>query len=252
MKWATLLIPILLACITPSLKTDATELSNVVHFKVTYRVFAVEGARVEGYWKNPKTQKPFKRFPDVQEYLADKGRTVTFMMNGGIFEPGLAPSGLYIENAKVLNPINLKTGEGNFYLKPNGVFYITPKGKAGILESAVYVKSKVTARLAIQSGPLLLQNGKIHPVFKKDSVHRRHRNGVGINEKGEVVFAISERGQNVFPTLYEFSKLFQHLNCKNALFLDGDLSTMIVNPKGKIPYRNDFASIIVISTPMAQ
>ncbi|MEP6949814.1 MAG: hypothetical protein ABI863_11090 [Ginsengibacter sp.] len=36
-----------------------------------------------------------------------------------------SPQGLFIEKQKVLSPLDTSSGNGNFYLKPNGVFYIT-------------------------------------------------------------------------------------------------------------------------------
>ncbi len=96
---------------------------------------------------------------------------------------------------------------------------------------------------------MLIQNGKIHPKFNSDSKNHKHRNGVGIDKDGKVIFAITETGdkQNKFPSLYEFSKLFQSLNCDNALFLDGDLSMMVVNPEGKIKDGNPLGAIIAIT-----
>lgn len=38
-----------------------------------------------------------------------------------------SPQGLYIENSKILSPLDTTNAEGNFYLKPNGVFLLLTK-----------------------------------------------------------------------------------------------------------------------------
>jgi uncharacterized protein YigE (DUF2233 family) len=48
-----------------------------------------------------------------------------FAMNGGMYKPDNSPQGLYIENREVAASLDTTTGNGNFYLKPNGIFYIT-------------------------------------------------------------------------------------------------------------------------------
>jgi len=53
-------------------------------------------------------------------------------MNGGMYEADLSPLGLYIENGKTLRQPNTANAAGNFYLKPNGVFYVNGQ-EAGIL-----------------------------------------------------------------------------------------------------------------------
>lgn len=38
--------------------------------------------------------------------------------------------GLYIENGVLQLPVDTTSGPGNFYLKPNGIFYITQDNRA--------------------------------------------------------------------------------------------------------------------------
>ena len=45
---------------------------------------------------------------------------------------------------------------------------------------------------ATQSGPMLVINDRIHPVFVKDSKHYNIRNGVGVLPNGELLFAMSK------------------------------------------------------------
>ena len=45
-------------------------------------------------------------------------------MNGGIYDESYAPLGLYIENGQQKVALNLASGEGNFFIRPGGVFYV--------------------------------------------------------------------------------------------------------------------------------
>jgi uncharacterized protein YigE (DUF2233 family) len=45
-------------------------------------------------------------------------------MNAGMYEEDLSPVGLYVEDGQTLTPANRRAGAGNFYVKPNGIFYV--------------------------------------------------------------------------------------------------------------------------------
>lgn len=165
---------------------------------------------------------PFKSFDNLEHWLRSHGHKLTFAMNAGMYERDFSPVGLFVENTKELNPLNLKQADGNFYMRPNGVFAITREG-ARIVESSTYPSIQKSTLLATQSGPLLLINGHIHPAFKLDSQSLLFRNGVGIISPHEVIFAISESPVN----FYEFAQLFRdELRCEDALFLDGTISSL--------------------------
>ncbi len=51
---------------------------------------------------------------------------------------------------------------------------------------------------------------------------------MGVDDKGRLIFAITDKGEMV--NFWDFAGLFLKLGCKNALFLDGDISQMSVNP----------------------
>lgn len=206
--------------------------------------YEAKPAGIDLFWQGPDG-KPFGQFSKLQQHLHAEGRRVAFIMNAGIFEDGGVPSGLCVIDGKVLHPLNLSPGAGNFFLKPNGVFYIDARG-AHVVTSEEYAKLAPRARLAIQSGPLLLRDGKIHPAFRADSKHYLHRNGVGVRPDGTVVFAITEFGQPRYANLHEFAEFFRSQGCPNALFLDGDISRMFVNP-GDIPPSNYFGAIFAIA-----
>ncbi len=175
--------------------------------------------------------------------LLDSHKDLVFATNGGIFEPDYSTSGLLIQNGELLDSLNLKKGKGNFYLKPNAVFILTDDGLPRLLESSGFEYEGLdNIRIGLQSGPVLLLNNKIHPAFNEQSKNKRLRSGIGINGKGNLVFAISKGKVN----FYSFAKLFQkELDCKNALYLDGGISEMycktLENAGG---FSHDFATII--------
>jgi uncharacterized protein YigE (DUF2233 family) len=90
---------------------------------------------------------------------------------------------------------------------------------------------------------MLLIDGKRHPAFKEGSANKLHRNGVGVDGQGRVVFAITAPGQMV--NLWDFAGLFTQLGCRNALFLDGDISAMAVNPTQSVE-SNSFGAMFVV------
>lgn len=125
-------------------------------------------------------------------------------------------------DGRELAPVNLAPGEGNFFMKPNGVFAVTTSG-AHVVESSQYPRLAKTAQLATQSGPLLVLDGRIHPAFKPGSSFRLTRNGVGVPSPDVALFAITEGPVN----LYDFAVFFRNvLHCQNALYFDGTVSSL--------------------------
>lgn len=174
---------------------------------------------------------PFKSFDGVAQWLQPQGRGLLFAMNAGMYHANLAPVGLAIANGKQVTPLNLAKGEGNFFLKPNGVFLVSKSG-ARIVESSEYPALSEPASVATQSGPLLVRANKIHPAFTPGSDSRLIRNGVGVVSPQTVVFVLSEEP----VSFYEFAQFFRdELHCPDALFLDGTVSSLYA-PKLK---RND-------------
>ncbi len=231
----------------------AVEEESVVHAGTTFRVVKVDAKRVSVVWKD-KQGTPYRSFDKVQDDFAKKGKKVSFLMNAGIFEPGGIPSGLHVEERKTLHPINLADAPGNFFLKPNGIVwieaggnreaFISPPQTFATREKELHVMSSRWLEMAVQSGPLLLIDGKRHPAFTENSKSKLPRNGVGVDEKKRLVFAITDKGQLV--NFWDFSGLFLKLGCKDALFLDGDISQMTVNPTGPVR-SNQFGAMFVVA-----
>ncbi len=166
---------------------------------------------------------PFLRLERLQSWLKGQNRMLRFAMNAGMFEPDYSPVGLFISRGKELAPLNLANGNGNFYMKPNGVFFVTSAGPK-IIESSKYNLKPEGILLATQSGPLLVENGTIHPSLKATSRSRLIRNGVGVSGT-DAIFVIS----NAPVSLYEFAAYFRdQLGCRDALYFDGVVSALLL------------------------
>lgn len=147
---------------------------------------------------------------------------ILFLMNGGIYTDQYHPGGLYIENHQLIQKINLNKGRDNFHTQPNGVFYMQ-HGKPYIVKSQDFTYDE-TISTAIQSGPLLMNNGKIYSHFTNKSTSKYVRNAVCIDKDQQVYFAQSFNPSN----MYQFAKaLKDRLSCDTLLYLDGFLSNMI-------------------------
>jgi uncharacterized protein YigE (DUF2233 family) len=166
--------------------------------------------------------RPLKFFSGVNRLLKENDERLVFAMNAGMYHKDYSPVGLLVIDGKQLSPLNLDSADGNFFLKPNGVFLVSDQG-ARVVESTRYPALNDKVEVATQSGPLLVLDGALHPAFREDSTSRFIRNGVGILSRHEAVFAISEQP----VTLYEFAVLFRNgLGCKDALFLDATVSSL--------------------------
>ncbi len=158
----------------------------------------------------------------AERLLAAEGQLLVLAMNAGMFHPSYAPVGLLIQNGKVNSPLNQAAGAGNFFLKPNGVFFIGEKG-AGVLESSEFSRLKDRIVWASQSGPLLVRAGVIHPKLAPQSTSRLIRNGVGVDAAGRIELVISDDPVN----FYELALLFRDLlHCPDALYFDGTVSSV--------------------------
>lgn len=213
---------------------------------VDYHVAIASPENIQILWKDQNGKK-LETFSRASAFLKKQGREPLVLMNGGIFERRKIPSGILIQNGKELCPLNLKKGKGNFFLKPNGVFYLLENG-SGIVESSRFDgvrKEEKSIVGAVQSGPLLLDQGKIHHAFNKGSRSRLRRNGVGVKKDGTVVFLMSDYRSPKDPNLYGFAQAFKTLGCESALFLDGTISQMRTG-KDMQTSGGRFASMIAI------
>jgi uncharacterized protein YigE (DUF2233 family) len=179
---------------------------------------------------------PFRNFTALAKSLSQEDKELAFAMNAGMFDEGLKPIGLYIEDGTQAKKLNRRDGYGNFHVKPNGVFYITGD-RVGVAATEAYVKLDEKPDFATQSGPMLVIDGKIHPKFSPGGMSYKMRNGVGVLDAHTAIFVISENAVN----FHDFALLFRDgLKCANALFFDGTVSSLYSPELG----RNDgFAAL---------
>lgn len=186
--------------------------------RILYHVVSPQENELVFFWKNESGEN-YKDFQRLKQALNSKGKLLKFAMNGGMYQTDLSPQGLYVENGKVLSPLNNRQkGYGNFYMQPNGIFYITNNLEAHVTSSDGFTNENV--KYATQSGPMLVINGTMHHRFIKGSENLNIRNGVGILPNGDVLFAISKDKIN----FYDFATFFMEKGCENALYLDGFVS----------------------------
>ena len=141
--------------------------------------------------------------------------------------------------------MNTDSGKGNFYIQPNGVFYITNgthDHKAAICRTMEFPYSD-GVKFATQSGPMLVIDSSINKAFAKGSENLNIRNGVGILPDGQILFAMSK----VKINFYDFAAYFQKMGCKNALYLDGFVSRMYLPEKNWIQTDGNFGVIIAVT-----
>lgn len=196
---------------------------------------------VEFYWKNEKGEN-FKNIENLKFWLKQRKKTLVFGTNGGMYRKNNSPQGLYIENKIQKAKVDTTNGNGNFYLKPNGVFYIKTDKTTNICLTNDFVNDG-KIKYATQSGPMLVINGKIHYAFKKNSTNLNVRNGVGVLPNNEIMFVMSKKEIN----FYEFAEYFKNNGCKNALYLDGFVSRTYLPEKNWIQTDGDFGVIIGVT-----
>lgn len=202
----------------------STSCAPVRFDEANYTVCSFDARRddIRLYWKGANGL-AFGGFASLAEALKAQGRRLRFAMNGGMFETDLSPVGLFIEDGKQEHKADTRDGASNFHLKPNGVFYVGEGGGAGVMETTRFLNVGPMARYATQSGPMLVIDGHVHPKIHATGTSAKIRNGVGVREGSLVVFAISDEP----VTFYAFARLFRDgLNCPNALFLDGSISSL--------------------------
>lgn len=173
---------------------------------------------IQLYWKDDSSR-IIGSLGRLNEYLGTKNQQLLFATNGGMYQVDQFPVGLFIQQGKTIRPINRATGEGNFYLQPNGIFYITNDKKAVICTTGDYIPQAGIA-FATQSGPMLLVHGKINTIFKEGSANLNIRNGVGLMPGNKLLFAMSKEPVN----FYDFASYFKQQGCTEALYLDGFVS----------------------------
>ncbi len=194
------------------------------------------------YWKDDKNQ-AFRSIQNLKNWLNAKDQKLLFATNGGMYKVDNSPLGLYIQDRKLITPLNKRTASGNFYWKPNGILYLDIDNNAGVCKTEDFVTNG-RIKYATQSGPMLVFDGNIHPEFKKGSSNLNIRNGVGLLPNNELVLVMSKHEVN----LYDFAKYFKELGCKNALSFDGFVCRTYLPEKNWVQTDGNFGVIIAVAT----
>ncbi len=206
--------------------------NDIIFYKVD-----LKQADLKFYWKDSDGN-IIRSLQNLKLLVDGNHQKLVFAMNGGMYKKDNSPQGLYIQEGKVLSRSDTGSGNGNFYMKPNGVFYISNNNKAHVSQTSAFNSKDV--KYATQSGPMLLIDGEIHPAFQKGSQNLNIRNGVGILPDGNIIFAISKNEIN----FYDFAQYFKDAGCKNALYLDGFVSRAYIPEKNWIQTDGNFGVII--------
>jgi uncharacterized protein YigE (DUF2233 family) len=200
----------------------AIEHTDLVHDYISFEA-KKDSCAISMYWKNDKGI-ILGSLQNLKSYVEKNGDSLLYACNGGMYMQNQAPLGYYIEDTMVLQKINTKTGTGNFYLKPKGVFYLDTDNLPVIQsietkEDRDLLQTKKISFLT-QSGPMLIHNNKINSLFTANSTNINVRNGAGILPNGNAYFAMSTYPVN----FYDFAKHFKDKGCKEALYFDGFVS----------------------------
>lgn len=214
---------------------------DVVDDQIISHTVDLNAQNLQLYWKDEQGE-TLNSIQNLKSFLARKNQTLIFAMNGGMYKQDYTPEGLFILNKETLSPLNTATGYGNFYLKPNGVFYITTDNIPVVCKTTDF-KDNGEIKYATQSGPMLIIDGAIHSAFKEGSSNLNIRNGVGILPDNKVLFAMSKTEIN----FYDFARFFQKSGCKHALYLDGFVSRMYLPEKNWIQTDGRFGVLIGVT-----
>lgn len=192
----------------------------------------------------PKNGAPYRSLSELAINRSPDDPQVAFAMNGGMFDGNGKPIGYYVEDGERLHALNTNEGPGNFHLLPNGVFFGDSGGHWQVRSTQDFAEH-VSRRpdFGTQSGPMLVIKGKLHPSIDPDGESRKLRNGVGVDAMGRAHFVISDEPVS-------FGKLARYfrdvLNCDNALFLDGSVSSLWDPEHGRVDGGPPLGPLIVV------
>ncbi len=239
-RFGTLVVVLTFACIVVVLSCKKEDKVVVVdNPKILSYVIDSERQELKMYWKDESDSNYFN-FKRLELALKKENKKLTFATNGGMYNKDASPQGLYVEDYIVHSKIDtLQNGDGNFYMQPNGIFYLMDKGLSNVVATSSFMVNE-TIRYATQSGPMLLIEGEMHPKFNMGSTNVNIRNGVGVLPDGSLLFAMSKEKIN----FYDFALYFKQNGCENALYLDGFVSKTYLPSQGWEQLDGNFGVII--------
>ena len=251
LAFAALLLAAPASAVAPEFKPLASggSYASTTYKNVRYGIYQADPAQVSLHWKDSDGN-AYASLATLKRRLEQNGAHVAFLMNAGIYSQDDTPAGLWIERGQTLVPLNRKNGKGNFHIQPNGVFYIE-RGKARIQTSAAYHIGGHHPDWALQSGPMLLLDGKINPRFVKDLSSPHKRNAVCTTADGRLYFILTEDYDpgSEWPSFHRYAEALQHLGCQQALYLDGTLSDWYLPGISGTFHWTHYVGIIAVTTP---
>lgn len=184
-------------------------------------------------------------FGTIEGWAAGRDESrIAFVTNGGMYGDDLKAIGYFVRDEERLVELNRGEGGGNFFLKPNGVFFGTG-GNWRILDSETFLRTIGTRpQFGTQSGPMLVIGGDLHPEIQDNGPSKAIRNGVGIDAEGKAHFVIS----NAPLSFGQLARYFRdELETPNALFLDGNVSSLWDPASGRMDSRR-VGPLLVVET----
>lgn len=137
-------------------------------------------------------------------------------VNGGFFNPDLKPLGLRISHGEIINPLKQTAWWGIFFIRDNKA-YIVPQNN--------YQPDK-KIEFAVQSGPRLLTQGKIHDL----KPGMANRSALCITQDGHVILLATENlpvSTSELANIMRLPRTQGGMDCVDALNLDGGSSTQL-------------------------
>jgi len=174
--------------------------------------------------------------------------TIAFAMNGGAFSDDLTPKGYLVSSRNRLSELDRGDGDGNFYMKPNGVLFGTGARWRILTTERFFRTVRDRPAFGTQSGPMLLVDGELGGAISENGNSRAIRNGVGVDSEGKAHFVISGA-----PISY--GQLARYLRdeagATDALFLDANSSALWDPASGRMDAGRT-GPIIVVSKKTEQ
>jgi uncharacterized protein YigE (DUF2233 family) len=191
----------------------------------------------------PEGGQPYRSLSAFAAARPRHAAPVRFVMNAGMFGEDGQPIGYTVIGGKRVHALNRASATGNFYMKPNGVFFGTG-GKWRVLSTDAFADTVgKRPEFATQSGPMLLVGGALHPDIAPDGPSKKVRNAVGVDPAGRAHFVISDAP-------ISFGKLARYyrdaLKASNALFLDGTVSQLWYPAKGRMDSGPPLGPLVVV------
>lgn len=162
-----------------------------------------------------------RRFPD------------DFLITTTSFSAGCQPLGLFIRDRQKTQDVNTQTsGNGNFFLQPNGAFLQMPD-QVKLAETSE-LSNPGPVRNGFQSGPMLVLQRRPSPGLNPASTNLNFRSGMGTyrgsDGRTHLVFAVSRSP----VTFHQLALLFSEaLHCEQALALTSANCAMT------LPFQNE-------------